>query len=89
MTSNSFKVNWSPAGPEVLSYLVKYKVASGDEESMVSVSAPDTHTVLTNLIPQTTYAVRVIAQYEDDDGPSLDGEETTLEGIVSTILSRL
>lgn len=82
MTSNSFRANWSPAGTGVLSYLVKYKVAIGEEEFIVSVPAPVTTTVLTNLLPQTTYTVSVIAEYEDGDGPSLDGEETTLEGIV-------
>ncbi|XP_077162695.1 collagen alpha-1(XII) chain isoform X2 [Paroedura picta] len=79
VTSNSFKVNWSPAGAGVLSYLVKYKVAIGEEEFIVSVPAPVTTTVLTNLLPKTTYTVSVIAEYEDGDGPSLDGEETTLE----------
>uniref|UniRef100_A0A8D0CFC3 Collagen alpha-1(XII) chain n=2 Tax=Salvator merianae TaxID=96440 RepID=A0A8D0CFC3_SALMN len=79
IASNSFKVNWSPAGPSVLSYLVKYKVATGEEEYIVSVPAPVTNTVLTNLLPETTYAVSVIAEYEDGDGPSLDGEATTLE----------
>ncbi|XP_062981009.1 collagen alpha-1(XII) chain isoform X2 [Elgaria multicarinata webbii] len=77
--SYSFKVSWSPAGADVLSYLVKYKVAIGGEEFIVSVPAPVTNTVLTNLLPKTTYAVGVIAEYEDGDGPSLDGEETTLE----------
>lgn len=80
VTSNSFNINWSPAGAGVLSYLVKYKVAIGEEEFIVSVPAPVTTTVLTNLLPQTTYAVSVIAEYEDGDGASLDGEETTLEG---------
>ncbi|XP_061479123.1 collagen alpha-1(XII) chain isoform X1 [Rhineura floridana] len=78
-TSNSFKVSWSPAGPNVLSYLVKYKVAIGEDEFIVSVPAPVTNTVLINLLPRTTYAVSVIAEYEDSDGPSLDGEQTTLE----------
>ncbi|KAJ7341667.1 hypothetical protein JRQ81_006106, partial [Phrynocephalus forsythii] len=77
--SYSFRVNWSPAGADVLSYLVKYNMAVGGEEFMVSVPAPVTNTVLTNLLPKTTYAVSVIAEYEDGDGPPLDGEETTLE----------
>lgn len=80
--SYSFRVNWSPAGADVLSYLVKYNMAVGGEEFMVSVPAPVTNTVLTNLLPKTTYAVSVIAEYEDGDGPPLDGEETTLEGII-------
>ncbi|CAI5769701.1 collagen alpha-1(XII) chain isoform X1 [Podarcis lilfordi] len=79
VTSNSFKTSWSPAGPGVLSYLVKYKVAIGEDEYFVSVPAPLTSTVLTNLLPQTTYTVSVIAEYEDGDGPPLNGEETTLE----------
>uniref|UniRef100_A0A8C3II56 Collagen alpha-1(XII) chain n=1 Tax=Chrysemys picta bellii TaxID=8478 RepID=A0A8C3II56_CHRPI len=79
VTSNSFKVNWSPAGSEVLSYLIKYKVAAGGEEFLVSVPASSTSSVLTHLLPETLYSVSVIAEYEDGDGPSLDGEETTLE----------
>ncbi|XP_053142880.1 collagen alpha-1(XII) chain isoform X4 [Hemicordylus capensis] len=79
VTSNSFKANWSPAGAGVLSYLVKYKVATGGEELLVSVPAPVTNTVLTNLLPKTTYAVSVIAEYEEEDGPPLESEETTLE----------
>lgn len=80
VTSDSFKVSWSPAGAEVLSYLIKYKVAVGGDEFIVSVPASSTSSVLTNLLPETTYAVSVISEYEDGDGPSLDGEETTLEG---------
>ncbi|KFP75574.1 Collagen alpha-1(XII) chain, partial [Acanthisitta chloris] len=79
ITSDSFKVSWSPAGSEVLSYLIKYKVAVGGEEFIVSVPASSTSSVLTNLLPETTYAVSVISEYEDGDGPPLDGEETTLE----------
>lgn len=80
VTSDSFKVSWSAAGSEVLSYLIKYKVAIGGDEFIVSVPASSTSSVLTNLLPETTYAVSVIAEYEDGDGPPLDGEETTLEG---------
>lgn len=87
VTSNSFKVGWSPAGSEVLSYLVKYKVAVGGEDFIISVPASSTSSVLTNLLPETTYAVSVISEYEDGDGPSLDGEETTLEGNFPIILS--
>ncbi|PKU32387.1 collagen alpha-1 chain isoform x1 [Limosa lapponica baueri] len=79
VTSDSFKVSWSPAGSEVLSYLIKYKVAVGGDEFIVSVPASSTSSVLTNLLPETTYAVSVISEYEDGDGPPLDGEETTLE----------
>lgn len=86
ITSESFKVSWSPAGPEVLSYLIKYKVAVGGDEFIVSVPASSTSSVLTNLLPETTYAVSVISEYEDGDGPPLDGEETTLEGRIPIIL---
>ncbi|XP_053566419.1 collagen alpha-1(XII) chain isoform X2 [Bombina bombina] len=79
VTSNSFRVNWSPAAEDVLSYLVKYKVAVGGEEFIVSIPAPTTTTVLSNLLPETTYAVSVLAEYAKGESPSLDGEETTLE----------
>jgi len=86
VTSDSFNVSWSPAGPEVLSYLIKYKVAIGGDEFIVSVPAASTSSVLTNLLPETTYTVSVISEYEDGDGPPLDGEETTLEGRLPIIL---
>lgn len=86
MTSTSFKASWSPAGADVLSYFVKYKEAVGGEEFIVSVPAPTTNTVLINLLPKTTYAVSVIAEYEGGDGPPLNGEETTLEGMASVVL---
>lgn len=79
-------MSWSPAGSEVLSYLIKYKVAVGGEEFIVSVPASSTSSVLTNLLPETTYAVSVISEYEDGDGPPLDGEETTLEGRIPILL---
>ncbi|XP_041420606.1 collagen alpha-1(XII) chain isoform X2 [Xenopus laevis] len=80
VTSSSFRVSWSPAAEDVLSYLVKYKVAVGEgEEFIVSVPAPKTTTVLSNLLPETTYTVAVLAEYEEGESPPLDGEETTLE----------
>ncbi|XP_075454120.1 collagen alpha-1(XII) chain isoform X2 [Ascaphus truei] len=79
VTSSSFRVNWSPAAENVLSYLIKYKVAVGGEEFIVSVPAPTTTTVLLNLLPETTYRVSVLAEYELGESPPLNGEETTLE----------
>ncbi|XP_056421865.1 collagen alpha-1(XII) chain isoform X3 [Hyla sarda] len=79
VTSRSFRVNWSPAAEDVLSYLVKYKVAVGGEEILVSIPGTTTTTVLSNLLPETTYAVSVSAEYEGGESPALEGEETTLE----------
>lgn len=80
VTSRSFRVNWAPAAEHVQSYLVKYKVAVGGEEIIVSVPGTTTTTVLSNLLPETTYAVTVSAEYEEGESPPLEGEETTLEG---------
>nr|XP_033792023.1 collagen alpha-1(XII) chain isoform X1 [Geotrypetes seraphini] len=79
VTSNSFRVSWLPAADDVLSYLVKYKVAVGGEEILVSVPSTTTTTVLKNLLPETTYAVDVVAEYDEGGSPPLSGEETTLE----------
>ncbi|KAM8953803.1 collagen alpha-1(XII) chain [Pelodytes ibericus] len=80
VTSNSFRVNWSPAAEDVRSYLVKYNVAVGGEQFIVNVPAPTTTTVLTNLLPETTYNVSVLADYgEEGESAPLNGEETTLE----------
>ncbi|XP_069462362.1 collagen alpha-1(XII) chain isoform X2 [Ambystoma mexicanum] len=79
VTSSSFRVTWSPAAEDAISYLVNYTVALGGEEFVVSVPAPTTNSVLTNLFPKTTYAVSVVAEYPDGESPPLKGEETTLE----------
>lgn len=79
VTSNSFRVTWSPGADDVLSYRIQYKVAVGGEEFIFTVPAPTTTTVLTNLFPETTYAVSVEAEYEEGWSTPLNGEETTLE----------
>ncbi|XP_078504196.1 collagen alpha-1(XII) chain isoform X2 [Lissotriton helveticus] len=79
VTSSSFRVSWSPAAEDAIAYLVNYTVALGGEEFVVSVPAPTTSTVLTNLLPKTTYEVRVVAEYRDGESSPLKGEETTLE----------
>ncbi|XP_075058737.1 collagen alpha-1(XII) chain isoform X1 [Mixophyes fleayi] len=79
VTSSSFRVNWSPAAEDALSYLVKYKVAADGEEFIVSVPAPTTTTVLSNLLPETIYNVTVLAEYEEGESPPLNGQEKTLE----------
>lgn len=89
VTSNSFRVSWSPGADDVLSYRVQYKVAVGGEEFIFTVPAPTTTTVLTNLFPETTYAVSVEAEYEEGWSTPLNGEETTLEGKVSDIITKI
>ncbi|XP_068137600.1 collagen alpha-1(XII) chain isoform X2 [Hyperolius riggenbachi] len=79
VTSNSFRVTWSPAGDAVQSYNIKYKVAVGGVDITIPVPAPTTTLVLTNLLPETTYNVSVQAEYKEGESTPLEGEETTLE----------
>uniref|UniRef100_A0A8C5R881 Collagen alpha-1(XII) chain n=1 Tax=Leptobrachium leishanense TaxID=445787 RepID=A0A8C5R881_9ANUR len=79
VTSTSFRVNWSPAADDVRGYIVTYRVALGGEEYRVTVPKGITTKVLTNLFPETTYNVSVIAEYVEGESPPLNGEETTLE----------
>ncbi|XP_067901672.1 collagen alpha-1(XII) chain-like isoform X2 [Heterodontus francisci] len=79
VTSSSFRVSWAGAGPDVLSYLLSYKVAVGGDFTSIRVPADQTTRVLTDLLPETTYLVNVITEYADGSSLPLEGEDTTLE----------
>ncbi|XP_078085516.1 collagen alpha-1(XII) chain-like isoform X2 [Mustelus asterias] len=78
-TSRSFRVSWTRASPDVLSYLLEYKLAVGGDFISIRVPGDQTTRVLTDLLPETTYLVSVIAEYPEGSSLSLDGEDTTLE----------
>ncbi|XP_038672798.1 collagen alpha-1(XII) chain-like isoform X2 [Scyliorhinus canicula] len=80
-TSRSFRVSWTGAGSDVISYLLRYKVAVGGDFISIRVPADQTTKVLTDLLPETTYLVSVIAEYPEGSSFPLDGEDTTLEEI--------
>ncbi|XP_048391729.1 collagen alpha-1(XII) chain isoform X1 [Stegostoma tigrinum] len=83
VTSRSFRLSWIGAGPDVLSYLLKYKVAAGGDFTSIQVPADQTTKVLTDLLPETTYLVNVIAEYAEGSSLPLEGQETTLEEVGS------
>lgn len=80
VTSDSFKVNWDPAGENVLSYHITYKEATEDDSVTVVEPASSTSVVLSNLKPETLYMVNMTAEYEDGFSVPTAGEETTQEG---------
>nr|XP_012997177.1 collagen alpha-1(XII) chain isoform X1 [Cavia porcellus] len=79
VTSDSFKVNWDPAGENVLSYHITYKEATEDDSVTVVEPASSTSVVLSNLKPETLYMVNMTAEYEDGFSVPTAGEETTQE----------
>ncbi|XP_067844647.1 collagen alpha-1(XII) chain [Heptranchias perlo] len=79
VTSSSFRVSWTGASPDVQSYLLSYKVAVGGDFTSIRVPADQTTRVLTDLLPETTYLVNVVAEYADGSSLPLEGEDTTLE----------
>uniref|UniRef100_UPI00398F45FB collagen alpha-1(XII) chain-like n=1 Tax=Pristiophorus japonicus TaxID=55135 RepID=UPI00398F45FB len=83
VTSSSFLVSWTGAGPDVLSYLLKHKVAVGGDFISIRLPADQTTRVLTDLLSETTYLVNVIAEYAEGSSRPLKGEDTTLEEVGS------
>ncbi|XP_069786793.1 collagen alpha-1(XII) chain isoform X2 [Narcine bancroftii] len=79
VTSRSFRVSWTAAGPDVLSYLLSYRMEADHDFRSIRVPAHKTSQVLTDLVPETPYLVNVIAEYYDGQSLPLEGQETTLE----------
>uniref|UniRef100_A0A8C4RJB1 Collagen alpha-1(XII) chain n=1 Tax=Erpetoichthys calabaricus TaxID=27687 RepID=A0A8C4RJB1_ERPCA len=84
ITSRSFRASWSSDSDRVESFLLKYKPTLGGDTITVSVPGDTTSTVLMNLQPLTKYSVSVFSQYENGESLPLEGEETTLEGIITS-----
>eukprot|EP00062_Callorhinchus_milii_P020383 gi/632975970/ref/XP_007904530.1/ PREDICTED: collagen alpha-1(XII) chain isoform X1 [Callorhinchus milii] len=79
VTSSSFRVSWTPVGPDVRSYLLKYRMALGGQLYSIQVPGEEASRVLTDLLPETEYLIQVIAQYENGNSRPLEGKDTTLE----------
>ncbi|XP_055495106.1 collagen alpha-1(XII) chain-like isoform X1 [Leucoraja erinacea] len=83
VTSRSFRVSWAAASPDVLSYLLSYNVEAGGYPVSIRIPADQTTRVLTDLLPETTYLVDVVAEYAEGPSSPVDGKDTTLEEIGS------
>ncbi|XP_051868952.1 collagen alpha-1(XII) chain-like isoform X2 [Pristis pectinata] len=79
VTSRSFRVSWTAASPDVLSYLLSYKMEAGGDVMSIRIPGDQTTRVLTDLLPETTYLVNVIAEYAEGQSVPVKGKDTTLE----------
>ena len=90
MTSESpteLRVAWQPPQSFCMatSYLVQYELTYADQCTAVIVERVDygvmyaTFSVVTGLIPYSTYSVYVTAMNEAGDGPTMRAEALTLE----------
>ncbi|XP_013930125.1 PREDICTED: collagen alpha-1(XII) chain-like [Thamnophis sirtalis] len=71
-----FRVSWDPVTSPILGYKIVYKVAGSDEPLEVFVGEVTSYT-LHNLLPSTTYDVKVYAQYESGLSEPLVDQGTT------------
>nr|XP_014348789.1 PREDICTED: collagen alpha-1(XII) chain [Latimeria chalumnae] len=78
VTSQSFRVSWSPSSGDVDRYRVEYIMVPGDRPQEVFVDGSVTSTVLTGLTPEADYGIKVYALAEEKSSEPLIGSETTL-----------
>uniref|UniRef100_A0AAY5ETZ1 Collagen alpha-1(XII) chain n=1 Tax=Electrophorus electricus TaxID=8005 RepID=A0AAY5ETZ1_ELEEL len=72
-----FRVSWDPAPAPVLGYKLVYQPTDTDESLEVFVGDVTSYS-LHNLLPGTTYDVKVVAQYDAGVSGALMGQGTTL-----------
>ncbi|XP_067337696.1 collagen alpha-1(XII) chain isoform X3 [Channa argus] len=82
-TMTTLNVRWEPAEGRVREYKVLYVPAAGGAESMETVSAGTTNTVLRGLQPDTLYTVSLVPVYADGDGKMMseNGKTRPLGGV--------
>ncbi|XP_052379346.1 collagen alpha-1(XII) chain-like isoform X14 [Oncorhynchus keta] len=74
-----FRVAWDPSPSPVLGYKLVYTPAEEDQSKSLDVFVGDvTSYTLQNLLPGTTYDVKVFAQYDAGMSGALEGQGTTL-----------
>eukprot|EP00063_Salmo_salar_P085537 XP_014060372.1 PREDICTED: collagen alpha-1(XII) chain isoform X7 [Salmo salar] len=74
-----FRVAWDPSPSPVLGYKLVYTPAEEDQSKSLDVFVGDvTSYTLQNLLPGTTYDVKVFAQYDAGMSGALKGQGTTL-----------
>nr|XP_046228238.1 collagen alpha-1(XII) chain isoform X2 [Scatophagus argus] len=82
-TMTTLNVRWEPAEGRVKEYKVIYVPAAGGAESMETVSAGTTNTILRGLQPDTLYTVSVVPVYPSGDGKTMseNGKTRPLGGV--------
>ncbi|XP_051816945.1 collagen alpha-1(XII) chain isoform X4 [Acanthochromis polyacanthus] len=82
-TMTTLNVRWEPAEGRVKEYKVLYVPAAGGAESMETVSAGTTTTVLRGLQPDTLYTVSLVPVYAAGDGKMMseNGKTKALGGV--------
>ncbi|XP_052327168.1 collagen alpha-1(XII) chain-like isoform X7 [Oncorhynchus keta] len=82
-TMTTLNVKWQAADGKVKEYKVIYVPAAGGAESMETVAATTTTTVLKGLLPDTLYTVSLVPVYEVGDGQkqSENGKTKSLGGV--------
>uniref|UniRef100_A0A669FBK5 Collagen type XII alpha 1 chain n=1 Tax=Oreochromis niloticus TaxID=8128 RepID=A0A669FBK5_ORENI len=73
-TMTTLNVRWEPAEGRVKEYRVIYAPAAGGDESMETVSAGTTTTILRALQPDTLYTVTLVPVYAAGDGKRILSE---------------
>uniref|UniRef100_A0A8C7QTA8 Collagen alpha-1(XII) chain n=1 Tax=Oncorhynchus mykiss TaxID=8022 RepID=A0A8C7QTA8_ONCMY len=76
-TMTTLNVKWEAADGKVKEYKVIYVPAAGGAESMETVDATSTTTVLKGLLPDTLYTVSLVPVYEVGDGQKQSENEKT------------
>ncbi|XP_038582158.1 collagen alpha-1(XII) chain isoform X6 [Micropterus salmoides] len=82
-TMTTLNVRWEPAEGLVKEYKVIYVPAAGGAESMETVTAGTTNTVLRSLQPDTLYTVSLVPVYAGGDGKMMseNGKTRPLGGV--------
>ncbi|XP_058042001.1 fibronectin isoform X9 [Ahaetulla prasina] len=76
---DTIRVTWTPpASVELSSFLVRFSPIKNKEDvAELSISPSDSAVVLTNLLPGTTYLIKVFSVYEQHESKPLSGEQKT------------
>ncbi|XP_037606721.1 collagen alpha-1(XII) chain isoform X5 [Sebastes umbrosus] len=82
-TMTTLNVRWEPADGRVKEYKVIYIPAAGGAESMETVSAGTTNTLLRSLQPDTLYTVSLVPVYASGEGKMMseNGKTRPLGGV--------
>ncbi|XP_074472614.1 collagen alpha-1(XII) chain isoform X2 [Sebastes fasciatus] len=82
-TMTTLNVRWEPADGRVKEYKVIYVPAAGGAESMETVSAGTTNTLLRSLQPDTLYTVSLVPVYASGEGKMMseNGKTRPLGGV--------
>ncbi|XP_047184536.1 collagen alpha-1(XII) chain isoform X3 [Scophthalmus maximus] len=82
-TMTTLNVRWEPAEGQVREYKVIYVPAAGGAESMETVTAGTTTTILRSLQPDTLYTVSLVPVYADGEGKTMseNGKTRALGGV--------